>query len=262
MDKETADKLAQATSRFYAQEAPSFSATRGKPWPGWYRCADLLEGAFEGRGPARLLDVACGNLRFERFVHEARPSLELAAYAVDGNDALVFDLARADSELAGVSYQHLDIVDALKRERGLSSSLEAPVCDAGVCFGFLHHVPTALWRRRLLETLVECIRPGGLAIATFWRFAEDEGGARKAAESTERAGAELGIDPGQLGRGDFLLGWQGKPGVWRYCHSFLDAEVDRMIAGLVGTDTAELAASFLADGADGRQNRYIALRRL
>ena len=262
MNKETADKLAHATSRFYAEQATSFSATRGKPWPGWYRCADMLAGAFERTGGASLLDLACGNLRFERFMHEAHPSLELSAYAVDGSEALVFDLARAGHELSGISYQHLDIVEALKREGELSSSLDAPPCDASVCFGFLHHVPQALWRRRLLATLVERTRPGGLVMATFWRFAQDEDLARKAAQSTEQAGAELGVDPEQLGRGDYILGWQGRPGVWRYCHSFSDGEVDRLVEDLVQAGAAELLGGFSADGAGGRQNRYLVLRRL
>ena len=288
MDKRTAEQLAQATSRFYAEHAASFSATRARPWAGWYRCADMLvelAGARGGGGGAdvkrggagtggrtggeahangglELLDLACGNLRFERFMHEAHPQTPLSMYAVDGDDALVFDLAHAMDAAGELSYQHLDIVEALQTERALTGALEAPVCDAAVCFGFMHHVPQFLWRRRLLDALVRGVRPGGLVFVTLWQFADDADRAAKASETTQRAAEELGIDEEELGEGDYILGWQDAPGAWRYCHHFSDSEIDRLAAEQEANGKAKLAASFSADGKGGRQNRYLVLRRL
>ena len=308
MDKETAEKLARATSRFYAAQGGSFSATRTKPWAGWYRCADMLvelaeKGGAGGRGgrgetggrgehgggaghgtngeagggagcgadgvngALELLDLACGNLRFERFMHEAHPGLLLSTYAVDGDDALVFDLAHGMDATGELAYQHLDIVEALKTERALRDALEAPACDAAVCFGFFHHVPQFLWRKRLLDALVQSVRPGGLVFVTLWQFADDDDARDKAAASTARAVAELEIDPDELGAGDYILGWQNTPGAWRYCHHFSDAEIERLAASLEGvaspkrSHAARLAADFKADGRSGHANRYLIFER-
>ncbi len=264
MDKETAEKLAQATSRFYAAQGGSFSATRTKPWAGWYRCADMLvELAEKGGadGALELLDLACGNLRFERFMHEAHPNLSMSTYAVDGDDALVFDLAHGMDATGELAYQHLDIVEALKTERALRDALEAPACDSAVCFGFFHHVPQFLWRKRLLDALVQSVRPGGLVFVTLWQFAADDDAREKAAASTARAVAELEIDPDELGAGDYILGWQNTPGVWRYCHHFSDAEIERLVASQKGAHAARLAADFRADGRGGHANRYLVFKR-
>ncbi len=285
MDKQTAQQLTRATTRFYAAHAASFSATRTKPWAGWYRCADMLvslaeagaggegakgggaggAGARKGGGAGgkrlELLDLACGNLRFERFMHEAHPALEMSVNAVDGDDALVFDLARGLDAAGELSYRHLDIVEALHTERALLDALEAPVCDAAVCFGFFHHVPQFLWRRRLLETLVKSVRPGGLAMLTLWQFADDDDARKKARASTARAAAELEIDEDELGTGDYILGWQGTPGAWRYCHHFSDAEIERLVSPLEDAHAARLAASFQADGRSGHANRYLVFER-
>ncbi len=302
MDKQTAQQLTRATTRFYAAHAASFSATRTRPWAGWYRCADMLvslagagadsegadtkssgmmksrmgagarggggaggAGAREGGGAGgkrlELLDLACGNLRFERFMHEAHPALEMSVNAVDGDDALVFDLARGLDAAGELSYRHLDIVEALHTERALLDALEAPVCDAAVCFGFFHHVPQFLWRRRLLETLVKSVRPGGLAMLTLWQFADDDDARKKARASTARAAAELEIDEDELGTGDYILGWQGTPGAWRYCHHFSDAEIERLVSPLEDAHAARLAASFQADGRSGHANRYLVFER-
>ncbi len=292
MDKETAEKLARATSRFYAAQGESFSATRVKPWAGWYRCADMLvelaargragHGAGDGRGNAdsrmrggaggcgetkdagcglELLDLACGNLRFERFIHEAHPALPVSAHAVDGDEALVLDLARAMGAAGELAYQHLDIVEALQTERALADALEAPVCDAAVCFGFFHHVPQFLWRKRLLDALVQSVRPGGLVFVTLWQFAADDDARERAAASTAQACAELEIDPDELGAGDYILGWQGTPGAWRYCHHFSDAEIERLAGLPKGPHAARLAADFRADGRGGHANRYLVFER-
>ncbi len=291
MNKETAEQLARTTSEFYAAHAASFSATRTRPWAGWYRCADMLvelageaggAGAGEagagagsraageagdgaGRGEAgelALLDLACGNLRFERFMHEAHPQLDLCTYAVDGDDTLVFDLARGVDAAGELSYQHLDIVEALKTERALEDALESPVCDAAACFGFFHHVPQFLWRKRLLDALVRSVRPGGLVFVTLWQFADDDETRDKAAATTQRATEELEIDAAELGAGDYILGWQDTPGAWRYCHHFSDAEVERLAASLEGAGAARLAADFRADGRGGHANRYLVFTRL
>ncbi|MFR0868049.1 MAG: class I SAM-dependent methyltransferase, partial [Adlercreutzia sp.] len=82
-------KLNALTSDFYAREAASFSATRQAPWHGWEKAWELItahdavqgpfpshaarvpdDSAGDSGAPLTILDLGCGNLRFERFLAE------------------------------------------------------------------------------------------------------------------------------------------------------------------------------------------------
>lgn len=67
MRTDTARTLAQLTMDFYAQVSASFSATRADPWEGWERLLREAAPTFAGDRLV-VLDLACGNLRFERFL--------------------------------------------------------------------------------------------------------------------------------------------------------------------------------------------------
>lgn len=129
--------------------------------------------------------------------------------------------------------------------------------DLAVCFGFMHHLPSEAQRVRLLRAMVEGARPGALVAASFWQFAHDERLRAKAEEATARAQA-AGV-AGELATGDFLLGWQGDPQAFRFCHSFTEGEIDCVSAGLASL--ASEVERFSADGRNGRVNRYVVWRR-
>ena len=62
-----------------------------------------------------------------------------------------------------------------------------------------------------------------------------------------------------LEAGDFVLGWQDRPGAYRYCHHFSAAEIDRLVDAV---PEARLVARFGADGRTGTLNEYLVLRRV
>lgn len=68
MDIATAHTLSRLTSDFYAQVSLSFSETRQAAWEGWQRVLEVARLACVPQ--MRVLDVGCGNLRFERFLAE------------------------------------------------------------------------------------------------------------------------------------------------------------------------------------------------
>ena len=71
MDRSLAERLNALNTAFYAENAASFSETRQAPWPGWHRCAKLigaLGAAHDHTQGLHVVDVASGNLRFERFL--------------------------------------------------------------------------------------------------------------------------------------------------------------------------------------------------
>ena len=231
-----------------------------------------------------VLDLACGNLRFEAFLAKELADTDLAFHTADDCDALVkgapwrpdpADGAALGNRAAGSirwHHQSFDVLAALDAEGrsdgaaldaetpgggpALAEALQTPRCDLAVSFGFLHHIPLPRWREEVLAMLAAKVRPGGFVIVSLWRFLENPPLARKAEATHEHALAELGLPP--LDAGDRLLGWRDEPGAYRYCHSFTDGEIDALAAS-VGHAATEVAR-FRADGRDGALNSYLVLQ--
>lgn len=250
-------RLCALTEEFYRANAESFSQTRQSPWQGWVRLLEVVEAA-SGQEPLCVLDLACGNLRFERYLADALPNRVLSGYAVDNCNPLVEAGERNESDaLSRMSFQNLDAIERLSAGC-LRESLGAPdaSCDLAVSFGFMHHVPLERWRVELLRALVAKVRPGGFVAVSFWRFLNSDKLARKAKETTSRARAGLGIP--ELPPNDYLLGWQDTQGLYRYCHHFDEPEIERLLAMVA--DSADLVSRFEADGKTGNLNEYVVLR--
>ena len=315
MNLELARRLNSLTQEFYTQVEESFSQSRQQPWEGWERVVDALGSLphpISPKSPLLLLDVACGNLRFEHFLSSKRIPLDVLA--LDSSNALVMDGMNKFGGEAEVTLKHraADIAsalaaaaaeedpqadddagsdadgsattsattptpaasstatqsesDAISRFRAgfffqgtpLGYPLHAKHFDLCVSFGFMHHLPLPAQRELLLRAMCDACAPGGIVAASFWQFAQDEIRRQKAEASTAQACLELGIDG--LDTGDYLLGWKQETSVWRYCHSFTEAEIDMLVAGV--SDTAEEIARYSADGATGEANRYLILRAL
>lgn len=134
MNEDVARKLAELNTRFYAQQAASFSKTRQSAWTGWQRVAQLLarqaglDGAAvaSGDGPeaaaaaggavpeaavaaggavpqVRVLDLACGNMRFERFLLERCPQVDWRFFALDNCVPLALGKGAGGKPGAGAS---------------------------------------------------------------------------------------------------------------------------------------------------------------
>ncbi len=298
MDVTEARAVVALNNRFYEENAASFSATRGAPWHGWSRClkvacAELGLGAGASAGEkraasgmaerpssVRVLDVACGNLRFERFLACELPGATCDCCAVDSCAALAGagEGANAgegaDARVPAVRFRELDVLACLadaaegaakdagadELARSLADRFGMPPCDLAVCFGFMHHVPVPAWRAAVVRTLALSVRPGGIVCVSFWRFLDDERLARKAQEAMEQAQGDHALARlvRAFGPGDRLLGWQDRAGSFRYCHGFSDGEVTDLAASVA--DRARPIARFRADGKSGQLNEYLVLR--
>ncbi|HIS41024.1 MAG TPA: class I SAM-dependent methyltransferase [Candidatus Aphodovivens avistercoris] len=273
MDPRVVDMIRRLNNDFYFRCAPSFSATRQAPWEGWRACVPHLEAACRPSGAAaaggapaqgarprlEVLDVACGNGRFEAFLPAALPGADVRMLGADGCAELL-PTARPPQ----AAFARFDALDALVRGEPWGRALvpTGASFDAAVCFGFFHHIPSRRLRERALRELVDAVRPGGVAIVSLWCFLEDARLARKAEASHAAALAQLEGSvalAAQLEPGDRFLGWQDEPGLWRWCHSFDDAQADELAASVC--DAASEEARFRSDGKTGRLNLYLIFRK-
>ena len=236
--------LNELNKQFYAKNADSFSKTRANPWRGWNRLSPYFEDA------STVLDIACGNLRFERFVQEHRLPPLPKFHCVDVCPELL-------SASPDVEFQCLDIVDLCIEGKDVAARVVAPPCDFVVSFGFFHHVPSFDARMALLKALVDKTVTGGKIALSFWQFMNDEKLAYKAEESTARLRKELCFD---LNEGDYLLGWQDEKNASRYCHHFTDEEVDELVMPF--EKEIEVIDCYRSDGKTVPLNTYIVLQKL
>ncbi len=271
MDREFAAGLVELNNDFYRRMATSFSSTRQAPWPGWRRVFDAAV-AMPGdvAEPFCILDLACGNMRFERFFQEAwreqgheRP---LEFHAVDACRDLAAEATGHASSIDNLRFYELDILAALM-DAPQPAALLTPPCDLVACFGFMHHVPSRELRLRVLDQLAASAKPGGLITVSFWAFMNDPRMQAKVAAAETRAQVNQPFatyDPTQLDPGDHLLGWQQEENAYRYCHHFTDAEIDDLLAAHNANSPAHLREvdRFDADGRTQDLNRYVLLRRV
>lgn len=262
-DDATVRTLNALTSDFYAREAASFSATRQAPWQGWDRALSLIsetDPRFATR-PLNVLDLGCGNLRFERFLSE-RVHAPLSVCAVDNCPPLVEGASDRPSALPpaedfSLSFHQIDLVDRLLG-RTLCDALPAGTSNLAVAFGIMHHLPRFDLRAQMLACLGRSLRPGGFAVVSFWRFLDDPRLAAKA-ESTTAEG-RIACDLPPFDPRDALLPWQHAESVYRFCHHCNDEEIDQLIAtAQLEVPLTELAR-FSADGKSGTLNRYLVLQ--
>lgn len=245
MDEKTIRALAELNNEFYRENHASFSESRHASWPGWKRvCASMpLE-----RRPCRVLDVASGNMRFERFMLDEFPDAELVFTCIDACEELVRDVGM-------IRFVAHDVIDALLDDAVLLDDSDCGF-DTAVSFGFMHHVPSAKLRESFMRALAMMVRPGGTVTFSFWRFMDDPRLAAQARRKTEehREAFALELEPG-----DYFLGWNGREGVYRYCHHFTGGEIDALADGLSGV--CEVVDRFSADGRNDALNGYLVLRR-
>lgn len=253
MDSAFAAKLCELNNRFYAQNAASFSATRTSPWDGWKRAVELLSAdAFAG---GRVLDVACGNMRFEAFLAGALPEVAFDFLGVDSCPVLLD--GRVDAR-----FKELDVVRALLEGRDLAAEIGEGDFDASVSFGFMHHLSTFEMRVALLRALLASTRRGGYVVVSFWQFMRNEALASKAKVTHAAALDDLALSPteiAQLDENDFFLGWKDTQGSYRYCHNFTDSEIDALVATV--TPEASLIDRYSSDGRSKNLNGYLILQK-
>ncbi len=258
MNHETAQILNSVNRRFYAEVSESFSKTRQSSWAGWNLCLHVADLA--SMKNLKVLDVACGNQRFADYISRVLPQAEIEYVGVDAEQSLAEEYC-VKHECA-TRIKALDVVEATLAgtiEAQLKEASGLPLANVVSCFGFMHHVPTFEARKALLRALIEACDPQGYCFVSFWRFVEEPRLAKKALAQTTEGLQALGLDAGALDENDYLLGWQDREGVYRYCHYFDDKEISALSESV--DDIAAQVACFKADGRTSVMNSYLVFQR-
>lgn len=306
MNREAVRALCQLNTEFYERNAASFSQTRTVPWEGWRRCMaacgfddfdEALDQPANAQTADSVLDIACGNLRFEAFLANAYPHIDWSFFAVDNCEPLV---ASGQEDIAKkVHFTCEDIVSNLLEGLPAAEPANIPALAAAtpfdlvVSFGFLHHIPSFDLRRQFLLEALSQVKPGGYLVVSFWQFLNDPAKRAKIEQThvealaffagcaetrtNDREALDRGVGSsssdnpnpsclkppaffaGSLEPNDYFLGWKNEPGNYRYCHHFSNEEIDRIIAVLA--PHATVVESFSADGKPGNLNRYVVFKR-
>ena len=276
VNAQTADQSADAAAQGLddqageqAAESPAFqdqtSATQPINDPSAEGTPACSQAAAMGLSASRsltrsVLDIACGNLRFEMFLANAYPHIDWSFFAVDNCEPLV---ASGQEDIAKkVHFTCEDIVSNLLEGLPAAEPANIPALAAAtpfdlvVSFGFLHHIPIFDLRRQFLLEALSQVKPGGYLVVSFWQFLNDPA---KRAKIEQTHAEALAFFEGSLEPNDYLLGWKNEPGNYRYCHHFSNEEIDRIIAALA--PHATVVESFSADGKPGNLNRYVVFKR-
>lgn len=207
-----------------------------------------------------VLDIACGNLRFEAFLANTYPHVDWSFFAVDNCEPLV---ASGQEDIAKkVYFTCEDIVSNLLDGLPAAEPANTPALAAAtpfdlvVSFGFLHHIPSFDLRQRFLLEALSQVKPGGYLVVSFWQFLNDPA---KRAKIEQTHAEALAFFKGSLEPNDCFLGWKNEPDNYRYCHHFSNEEIDRIIVALA--PHATVVESFSADGKPGNLNRYVVFKR-
>lgn len=293
MTRETARALCRLNTEFYERNAASFSQTRNAPWEGWRRCmaACGLDSVGPQSSARSVLDIACGNLRFEAFLAGSYPHIDWSFFAVDNCEPLV---SSGQEDIAkNVHFTCEDIVTNLIEGLPAAEPANTPALAAAtpfdlvVSFGFMHHILSFELRLQFLLEALSQVKPGGYLVVSFWQFLNDTAkrpkieqthaaalaffaGHAKARVDDRDADPETGrfnsgdstlqnLSSSALEPNDYFLGWKNEPGNYRYCHHFSDDEIDQIIAALA--PHAALVESFSADGKPGNLNRYLVFKK-
>ena len=211
-----------------------------------------------------VLDVACGNRRFARFLAEKLPHTRLTYLGIDncselsgaGDASAPSEMASTGGAPASEVVITCDLLSALLEDEDPLADI-AP-CNLLCCFGFMHHVPGAELRSALAEWLVAHTQSGGIIALSCWRFMDDKRLATQARAVTRNCRAyhpDLALEPN-----DYFLGWQGNADVPRYCHYIDEWELDDLSVAACASGARELER-FNADGDGGVLNRYLLLQK-
>jgi len=232
MRKETIHRLLALNQEFYQSFAQPFSETRGRLQPGVLRAIQDIP------GNASVLDVGCGNgtlaCRLNELDHHG------SYMGLDSNNELL-EIAKKNCTHPNATFLERDIAKS-----NWSSDLPDPF-DRIFAFAIIHHLPGEQLRKGLFTTFRELLHPEGTLTFSIWNFL-----ASPRLRARIIPWDRVGMDPGEVDPGDYLLDWRRGGVGLRYVHAFEPEEL-LQTAQETGFFVLETYAS---DGEGGQLGTY------
>lgn len=236
VDAETRDRLIDLNRRFYQTFARPFAETRARLQPGVLQILDRLP------PQAAVLDLGCGagTLAIELARRE-----HTGPYVGLDFSAELLRVAEASVQEAG-GLQAAFLLAELGRT-DWTSALPLAHFDRALAFAVLHHLPDHEVRVNLLRRVRELLARRGRFIHSCWQFLNSE----RLRERIQPWSA-VGLSPGRVDPGDYLLDWRREGRGLRYVHHFSPEE----LADLAAAAGFEILETFHADGEGGNLGLY------
>lgn len=229
------------TTKFYSKNADSFSETRTSAWSGWNKLLPYINAL---KSPISIQDIACGNLRFEKFlIDNCIQTSEIQC--LDNCTFLVPNLMTSN-----INFIKKDIYELIK-------TIPKDRFNLNASFGFMHHIPDAKLRIKFLEYLINSTTNDGIVALSCWNFIASEKLKNKAIKTTKIAERSLKVKFED--KNDYFLNWQDDYTTFRYCHNFTQDECTNLATQVSGR--AELIDIYRADGKDNNLNIYMIFRK-
>lgn len=282
MDDQTQKFLYAQTKEFYKRYASSFSQTRTFAWNGWKKLLPYFKEMQENKAISlpdineiayqrteqftemqslKLLDFGAGNLRFERFLYENGIAFEACCIdtcldsAQDALENPPFNIFQNSATSSSIRLCQVDVMQLTPKNSDVRLPSYVQPADVAVAFGLFHHILSAQQRQTLLLSILTFLRPGGLAVLSFWQPHTDPklfASMQKAIQCAKECYPQLAF-----GENDYVLGWQNNFEIFRAIHSFTTNEVNELIENVSKEIPVQILESFEAD----RANLYVVLQR-
>ena len=252
MKSSTINKLNLLNFRFYDKVGMEFDQSRQQFWKGWEQALPELAKVLNSSQTVKILDLACGNARFGRFIDEHFSDKPIEYLGVDVQPVLL-SLSEKSLKTTNLTFnlKEVDIIQSLLDDT-LINQIEDKF-DLIMVFGLLHHIPSEDLRKKFMNKIGLLLNKNGLAVVTSWQFGKMKRFTDRYIDPTS-----LGIDSNELEANDYILDWNRGEVAYRYSHFADEVELRSLASGFTNT---KIIKTYYADGRTDNLNCYIILKK-
>jgi len=234
MRPEISARLILLNRQFYQTFAVQFSSTRQRLQPGVWKILDGIE------KNENILDLGCGNGELAQVLAERKH--QGTYVGLDFSDHLLTEASNNTPDSLTATFIKVDL-----SQPEWDSILPEMTFNTVLAFAALHHLPGNQLRCQVTEKIWALLHPGSRFFHSEWQFLNSPR-LRKRIQPW----ITIGLKPGDVESGDYLLDWRHGGYGLRYVHHFSELELERLAeaSGFTILDT------FYSDGEQGNLGIY------